>query len=214
MMALKINKLSKILGLLVLSIGLNQGLSGCTPIGLAATAGATAGSLALEERSLKDSLNDRAIMLSINKALADKNMNLFSNISVDVLEGAVLLSGIVPKAEHRLEAVRIAWQEEDVHRVINEILIGKTIGFEELSHDTLVKTKLKTALTFDGDVKAVNYQISVIGGKLYLFGLAQNRAEVERVKDHARETPYVRQIIDHMVLKDDPERLKRIGVSQ
>ena len=181
-------------------------LQSCTPIGLAVGAGATAGSVALEERSFSDSLQDRETSVLINKKFVDSSTSLFSNVSVDVVEGRVLLTGAVSTPEMRIQAVRLAWQVENVDEVINEIQVTEDGGILDRGRDKIVDTKLSAKLTLDRRVQAVNYEISVVNGSVYLFGIAQNRAEVDRVIAHARELAYVRRIIDHMQMKDSEER--------
>lgn len=185
-------------------------LAGCTPIGVAVSAGAMAGSVALEERSMEDSLRDRGIALEINELLAKKSGRLFTNVSVDVVEGRVLLTGAVAREEDRLEALKLTWKVDDVEEVINEIQVTKDGDITELSRDTLTKTRLASEITFDRDVKAVNYEISVVNGTVYLFGIAENQMEVDQVIAHARDLPYVRHIVSHMRMKDDPARLDRL----
>lgn len=198
--------------LLVLIIAGTQGLwlSACTPVGVAIGAGAMAGSVAMEERSLEDSLRDRGIAIEINEKLAKTSTTLFTNVSVDVVEGRVLLTGAVAAQEDRLEALKLAWQVEDVEEVINEIQVTDKGGITNLSRDTLTKTRLSSNITLDRRVQAVNYEISVVNGHVYLFGIAENKAEVNRVIAHARELPYVRHVISHMRLKDDPARQQRL----
>ncbi len=185
-------------------------LAGCTPIGVAVSAGAMAGSVALEERSMEDSLRDRGIALEINELLAKESGRLFANVSVDVVEGRVLLTGAVAREEDRLEALKLTWKVDDVEEVINEIQVTKDGDITELSRDTLTKTRLASEITFDRDVKAVNYEISVVNGTVYLFGIAENQMEVDQVIAHARDLPYVRHIVSHMRMKDDPARLDRL----
>lgn len=184
-------------------------VSGCTPLGAAIGAGAMAGSVAMEERSMKDSIRDRGIILEINDLLAKKSGSLFTNVSVDVVEGRVLLTGAVASQEDRLEALKLAWQVDDVEEVINEIQVTEKGGITNLSRDTLINTRLSSAMTFDRRIQAVNYEISVVNGTVYLFGIAESQAEVDRVIAHARELPYVRHIVSHMRMKNDPARRKR-----
>ena len=195
-------KLSLSTALLMLALLMQS----CTPIGFAVGAGATAGSVALEERSFSDSLKDRETAVLINKNFVDASASLFSNVSVDVVEGRVLLTGAVSSAEMRIQAVRLAWQVDNVDEVINEIQVTEDGSIFDRGRDSIVGTKLTTKLTLDRRVQAVNYEISVVNGSVYLFGIAQNRAEVNRVIAHARELAYVRRIIDHMQMKDSEQR--------
>jgi len=185
-------------------------LTGCTPVGLALTAGATAGSVILETRSFDDSMKDRGLQVAINKAIADQNLKVFSAVSIDVVEGRALLTGIVSKREDRLNVAKITWAQSGVEEVVNEIRISQTIDIIDVSKDTWIKTQIFSAITFDSQVFATNYEISVIGGYVYLFGISVDDAEVERVIAHAREVPSVRRVISHMRNQDDPVRLARI----
>ncbi len=191
-------------GSLLLSLSF---LTACTPIGLVVGAGASAGAMALEERGFKQGTKDRQMSIKINKLLADKNPDLFLNVSINVVENRVLLTGAVPDADSRLLSLKTSWEIEGVEEVINEIQVTKDGGFLDLSRDTLVKGKLTSSITFDENVHAVNYYVSVVNGTIYLFGIAQNSAEVERVISHAKQLSYVRRVISHMRMKDDPERL-------
>jgi len=65
---------------------------------------------------------------------------------------------------------------------------------------------LRTQLMFDGGVKNINYTIEVEGGVVYLFGIAQDQTELDRVIAAARDISDVKKIINHVVLKDDPRR--------
>ncbi len=177
--------------------------TGCTPIGAAVGAGATVGSVALEERGLKQGVKDRITEAAISKSLFDYNLDAFGAVNVEVVEGRVLLTGRVEKPEHRVEAVRFAWQEEEVVEVINEIRIGTSDdGLASKGKDAWIAAQLRTKITVDSQVKAVNYSAEVVDGTIYLFGIAQSESELQRVVAHARTIENVRRIVsDHVRIK-------------
>jgi len=181
-------------------------LSGCTPVGVAVGAGAMAGSAALEERGLEQAVRDEADEIGIKKRLADYRFDTFRRVNVDVYEGRVLLTGVVPEPDDRVEAVRVAWATGGIVDVVNEVLIGEGIGVIDTTADIRITSELRAKITFDADVKAVNYNLQAVGGTLYLFGVAQSRAEIARVEAHARTIPNVRRIVSHMLLKDGERR--------
>lgn len=182
-------------------------LSGCSPVGVAVGAGAAAGSVALEERGFKQGMRDRAAEASIATRLFEQDLDTFGSVNVEVVENRVLLTGEVPTPDNRITAVRAAWAEEGVVDVINEITIGDSSGLDDAGQDLNIATTLRTKITFDSQVKAVNYSIEVVNGTIYLFGIAQNEQELRRVVALAREIPYVRRIVtDYVVMKDDPSR--------
>jgi len=197
-----------LLSLTAALIGLSLSVSSCTPVGVAVGAGATVGSVALEERGFEQGVKDRVTEAAISKSLFDYNLDAFGAVNVEVVEGRVLLTGRVEKPEYRVEAVRLAWQEEDVVEVINEIRIGTSDdGLADKGKDAWIATQLRTKITLDSQVKAVNYSAEVVDGAVYLFGIAQNESELQRVIAHARTIENVRRIIpDYVRMKDDPAR--------
>ena len=183
-------------------------LAACTPVGVAVGAGATVGSVALEERGFEQGVKDRVIEAAISKSLFDYNLDAFGATNVEVVEGRVLLTGRVEKPDYRVEAVRLAWQEEGVTEVINEIRIGTSDdGLADKGKDAWIAAQLRTKITLDSQVKAVNYSAEVVDGTVYLFGIAQSDSELQRVVAHARTIENVRRIIpDYVRMKDDPTR--------
>jgi osmotically-inducible protein OsmY len=59
----------------------------------------------------------------ISKYTADPEINPF-NIGVQVVDGVVTLSGIVPRADVRSEAEKLARETEGVRQVRNELQVG------------------------------------------------------------------------------------------
>ena len=190
------------------AIGTMLSLSACTPVGVAVGAGATVGSVALEERGFEQGVKDRVTEAAISKSLFDYNLDAFGAVNVEVVEGRVLLTGRVEKPEYRVEAVRFAWQEEEVIEVINEIRVGTSDdNLADRSKDAWIGAQLRTKMTLDSQIKAVNYSAEVVDGTVYLFGIAQSDSELKRVVAHARTIENVRRIVpDYVRMKDDPAR--------
>ena len=178
----------------------------CTPLGVATTAGAVAGSAALQERGFQQTLDDTAMGVSIQRALIDIDFETFQRIDVSVVEGRILLTGIVPNADDRVKAVQTAWKSEGVVEVINEILIGNDVGFFNSGFDLKIEKALDLDLTLDKEIKGVNYIPDSTNGTLFIIGIAQNQAELDRVLAHARNIERVRRVVSYVQLKDSPER--------
>lgn len=191
---------------LFISLTLALATAGCTPIGAVVGAGALAGSTALQERGFEQALTDKGTDLSIEKKLIDADFKTYQRLGVSVVEGRVLLTGIVPKAEDRVRAVKASWQTDGVMDVINEVLIGEDVGVVDTGFDLKIEKALELALTLDKDVQAVNYIAASSNGVLHLIGIAQSQEELDRVIAHGREVERVRRIVSHVMLKDSPER--------
>lgn len=179
-------------------------LAGCveTVVG----AGAMTATAASEERGLKQAAVDLRIRATINGLWLDSNLEVFREASINVYEGRVLLTGVVATPEIRGEAVRLAWQAKGVREVINEIQVGTPTEIGTDARDSWITAKLKSRLAFDKKVQAINYAIETVRGVIYLMGVAQDEAELARVRNHARDISYVRRVVSYVLLKDDPRR--------
>lgn len=178
----------------------------CTPVGTAVGAGAAVGVAAAEERGVSGVVDDTKIRLAINKLWLDQDFDLFRKIDLSVVEGRVLLTGETAKPEHRVEAVRLAWQAEGVREVINEIKVGDSSGIKDWKNDVWIATELRSRLMFDKFIRNINYTVDSVNGEVFISGIAQNQAELDRVIDHARDVPRVRRVVNYVLLKDDPKR--------
>ena len=179
-------------------------LPGCAQI--AVTAGTAVASAATEERGVAGVASDTAIRAEINALWFDHDLDMFVSVQLEVVEGRVLLAGHVQKPEHRVDAVRLAWRAEGVGEVINEIRVAGSRGIGGYSRDTWIAARLRARILLDKQIASINYSIDCVAGTVYLMGIAQDRAELVRVDAHAREIPYVKRVISHVVLKDDRRR--------
>lgn len=181
------------------------GLAACGPeaaIGVAATAGTAA----MEERGFGAAVSDAALKAELNARFLGQSGDMWTGLSVQVIEGRVLLSGKVREPDMRVTAVRTAWQIHGVREVINEIQVTNRNVTGTMARDTLISSKLKTRLLFDRDVSAINYSIVTVGGVIYLMGIAQHQMELDRVINHARDIVDVRGVVSYVQLKHDPRR--------
>ncbi len=179
-------------------------LAGC--VGTAIGAGAMTATAAAEERGLKQAAADLRIRVEINTLWLNRDVEMYRAAGITVHEGRVLLTGIVATQGARGDAVRLAWQAGGVRDVINEIKIGKATVLATDARDGWITTRLKSRLVFDDRVQAINYSIETVSGVVYLMGIAQDKAEIRRVRNHARDITYVRRVVNYVRLKDDPRR--------
>jgi osmotically-inducible protein OsmY len=185
------------------AVMLSLPLSGC---GVLIGAGAAAGTASMQERGLGGVIDDKLIQAKINSNWLNVDSNLFFGLSSEVHEGRVLLTGSVAKPEHRVNAVRIAWQVDGVREVINQIEIKDRSGLVDYARDAWITSKLIFKLTVDGDIKAINYSLDTVNGHVFIMGIAQDRVERDRVGAHAQDVGYVRRVTNYAVLKNDPSR--------
>ena len=112
--------------------------------------------------------------------------------------GRVLLTGVVPYGDMRMEAVRLAWQQEGVVEVLNEISVDTGYGLDDIGKDKLIATQLVAKIFGDKNIKKFKYNIEVQKQIIYLFGVSNDQAEIDRVIDHAKSIKGVVDIINYI----------------
>ena len=100
-------------------IALGLGLCLVAPLGgcvsAAIGAGATAGVTIAQERSVEEAIGDAAIKVALTHKLIQADFrDLFRAVGVDVIEGRVMLSGIVDNQRLKDQAGELTWQVGDV----------------------------------------------------------------------------------------------------
>jgi osmotically-inducible protein OsmY len=191
---------------IVLIACLAPALSGCAGVVLGGAAAVT--TAAMEERGVKGAASDTAVRASILDKWIAHSEKMTRLVDMTISEGRVLLTGIVPDQQMRLDAVRLAWQGNGVKEVINEIQVSDKGGITTYTRDTWITTQLVGKLTVDKHVQSINYSVETVDGVVYLMGIAQDQAELDRVQNHARNLSYVRRVVSYVRLKDDPRRGK------
>ncbi len=179
-------------------------LSGCVAV---AATGIVAGVSAVrQERTVGAAIDDVRIKTAVTSGLVGAAISNFVNVSTTVVEGRVLMTGRVDEPEERLQATRIAWGVEGVRRVDNEIEITDSAGLLNRPRDIFIRTEIAVDLLTDGAIKDVNYTIDVVNGVVYITGVGQDQAEIDRVIARASRFKGVKRVENFVVLKDDPQR--------
>lgn len=173
-------------------------LAGCSLVGAAAGAGAAVGIASQQEGGVSSAASDVRIKAMIADKWFKYKVDTFSKLSTTVDQGRVLITGVVQNPDDRVEAVRLAWQVDGVKQVINEIRVADGEGVPGFVRDKWITTRLRTALTLDKEVGAINYTIDTVQGTVYLMGVARNQSELDRVIQIAREIPNVKQVISYV----------------
>lgn len=179
-------------------------LAGCSPLSVAAGAGATVGVAAAQEGGVKAAAADGAIQVQITDYWLKHSVDMYRRLDMTVKEGRVLITGSVPTADMRVDAVRLAWRAEGVKQVLNEIKVDEGNGIGGYAKDTWITGDIKTHLLLDKEVDSINYTIDTVGGTVYLMGIAQDQKELDRVLNHARGTKYVKDVVNYVRMKNEP----------
>ena len=155
-----------------------------------------------EERSFNNYVEDTIILAQLKNEYFSNNENIFFQVSVDVIEGRVMLTGIVEQIDERIEATKLAWGIKGVNEVINEIQISNDEGILDYADDLVMKTKINAKLLLEKNILSLNYSIEVVNGVVYLIGIAQNQKELDAVIEISKKTYGVTSVISYVRLKD------------
>jgi len=196
---LGLNKFFYFAPLLVLALGQ---ASSCSPASVAIGASAEVGSAAMEERTFSTVVNDATTKAQIKGNFFNFSTELFVDVRVTVKEGQVFLTGSVTKPDSRIEAVKIAWRANGVREVVNEIQVMDNSTLADVARDRWISSTLRVKITFDREIRAVNYSIDTVNKNIYLMGIARNGSELERVLAYARDIAYVRRIVSYVKVKN------------
>jgi len=181
-------------------------LSGCIPV-IFAGAG-TAGVVAAQDRTAGNAVDDADIRLAINDQFLRKGDvgDLFRNVTIKVTEGRVMLTGDVDKPESKRLATELTWKVKGVKEVMNEIQVNDQTGVLDYAQDSWIANEVRTKLILEKGVRSVNYNVEVVNDVVYLMGIAEDQAELDKVTYLASTTAHVKQVVSHVVMKDDPRR--------
>lgn len=193
-------------GPILLLAGALPVLNGCASVVIGGAA--TAGVAAYQERGIAGVARDTATATRMRAALFDKDDKLFRDVGIEVYEGRAMMTGRVATEDMRADAIRIAWATEGVKDVINEINVSAN-PLSDMANDTWITTQLKSKMTFDTEVLAINYTIETVGAVVYLIGIAQDQTELDRVLNHARSIDYVQRVVNHVRIKDPNQDTKK-----
>lgn len=175
-------------------------LSGCLPVIFTGAAGSVV-ELA-KDRKAGDALTDVRISTAIKGQLVKKGFRaLYTKIKIEVIQGRVLLTGVIEKEEDAITAVQVAWEQEGVIEVINELTVNKSsrkFNLVQYTRDTMITSQIKSKTFMNRDIKFVNYTVITLNDVVYLFGIARSEEELEKVAAIAAGIHGVEKVVSHV----------------
>ena len=186
--------------LIILFIGLIS--SGCVGVASKGIFG-TGVSVAFDPRSVGTQVDDSIMQksLSARTILMDKKYLL--SIKIKVLDGRIFLTGKVDNPEEKLKITKLAWETDGVRSVRSDIKIKEEFNFKQSAKDILITSQLKSAMIFNKNIKATNYQIDTYKKKIYVYGISLTSEEKDEVVKEAKEILDVKDVIASIILVDD-----------
>ncbi|MEM7240502.1 MAG: BON domain-containing protein, partial [Pseudomonadota bacterium] len=128
----------KSLTALAVAAGAMLTVAACTPAGALLGGGAVVTRSVLQERTTGQALTDLEIEVSVNNRLGNHSGELFRDVSVDVQEGRVVLTGSVPRRDDQIVATDLSWQVPGVVEVSDELTVGEDSGTQAYAEDVWI----------------------------------------------------------------------------
>jgi len=177
-------------------------LSGCAGVASKGIFG-TGVSVAFDPRTVGTQVDDSIMQknLSTRILLVDKKYLL--SVKTKVLDGRIFITGKVDNPEEKLKLTKLAWEIKGARSVRNDIKIKEDFDFKQSAKDILITSQLRSALIFNKNIKATNYQIDTYKKKIYIYGIALTADEKDLVISEAKEILDVKDVIASIILVDD-----------
>jgi endonuclease YncB( thermonuclease family)/osmotically-inducible protein OsmY len=178
-------------------------VTGCAWIPTMVSQGVDAATTIGEHRSFYATAEDYSTKSEIVSRFVDENLAL--DVSTDVYQGRVMLTGLVKSAAIRKKAEELARQVPAVHELFNDLQITEAGGMGVTLSDFAIEARMKVMLVMDGGIKSINYRWRANKGVVYLLGTADSAEELAHVVSLARETEGVREVVVHVTSQEADE---------
>ena len=178
-------------------------LYSCTPANILGTGAGSAMVIAEGDRSMGTVIDDATIKVNIAAKFISSEDNLFVDVSTTVLNGRVLMTGLVDNQEVRIDAVRRVWEVEGVQEVINEIQIGNRASLKEYANDVWINTQAKGLAAKAVGLRVVAYNFETIQGKVYIAGITSRPEQLEDLINAVKTIKGVKEIVNYVIIKEN-----------
>ena len=185
--------------------------------GCEAVVGATA-QKAFEDRTTEDQATDAKITAVILKKLSDKDKGLLLDLSVDVWEQRLLLTGTLDNAAMKRDVEKLATDErlknsymhiklvstsekEQLRQQSKNKDVAEKSGIGQSVNDFWIQLKIKGQLLVERGVTSVNYFWRSVLNDVYIIGRARSTAERKKVLDIIRATEGVKSVRQYIEIK-------------
>ena len=177
-------------------------MSGCVGVSSKGIFG-TGVSVAFDPRSVGTQIDDSIMQKNLLARILMMDKKYLLSVKTKVLDGRIFLTGKVDNPEEKLKLTKQAWETAGARSVRNDIKIKEEFNFKQSAKDILITSQLKTALIFNKNIKASNYQIDTYKKKIYIYGIALTSEEKNEVISEAEEILDVKDVIVSVILVED-----------
>ena len=187
---------------LLISIFIGLILSGCVGVASKGIFG-TGVSVAFDPRSVGTQVDDSIMQKNLSARILLLDKKYLLSVKTKVLDGRIFITGKVDNPEEKLKLTKLAWETDGARSVRNDIKIKEEFNFQQSAKDVLITSQLRSAMIFNKNIKATNYQIDTYKKKIYVYGIALTSEEKDLVISEAEEILDVEDVIASIILVDD-----------
>jgi len=177
-------------------------LSGCAGVASRGIFG-TGVSVAFDPRTVGTQVDDSIMQKNLSAKILLLDKKYLLPVKTKVLDGRIFLTGKVDNPEEKLKLTKLAWETSGVRSVKNDIKIKEEFNFKQSAKDILITSQLRSAMIFNKNIKATNYQIDTYKKKIYVYGIALSSDERDLVISEAEEILDVEDVVASIILVDD-----------
>ncbi len=176
--------------------------SGCVGVASKGIFG-TGVSVAFDPRTVGTQVDDSIMQKNLSARIILMDKKYLLSVKTKVLDGRIFLTGKVDNPEEKLKLTKLSWETSGVRSVRNDIKIKEDFNFQQSAKDILITSQLRSAMIFNKNIKATNYQIDTYKKKIYIYGIAITSDEKDLVISEAKEILDVESVIASIILVDD-----------
>ena len=177
-------------------------LSSCVGVSSTGIFG-TGVSVALDPRTVGTQIDDSIMQKNLTAKIIIRDKKHLISVKTKVLDGRIFITGKVDNPEEKLQLTKLSWEIKGVRSVRNDIKIKEEFNFKRSAKDILITSQLRTALIFNKNIKATNYQIDTYKKKIYVYGIALTSEEKDLVISEATEILDVENVVASILLVED-----------
>ena len=148
-------------------------------------------------------INDNIIKTKISNFIFKFDENLIPDTKIFVNNGSVLFTGKVKVPENKIEITKLAWSVKGVKEVNNELQVIDKSSIKNIARDLASLGEIRARLISDKSINSLNFSIDVVNDRVYLSGVAKDKSEMLRVKDHAVSARFVKEVYNYIILDSD-----------
>ena len=160
-------------------------------------------SVAFDPRTVGTQVDDSIMQKNLSGRILLMDKKYLLSVKTKVLDGRIFLTGKVDNPEEKLKLTKLAWETSGARSVRNDLKIKEEFNFQQSAKDILITSQLRSAMIFNKNIKATNYQIDTYKKKIYVYGIALTSDEKDLVISEAEEILDVQDVVASIIIVDD-----------